>query len=170
MLRSASDAPSYLVTHEKRSRKSYLSTWKCQQLEGLQADSYKVCESSDCLSTKYFIFIPALQQHKELQWCMASSNRERSQSNMPKQHKRSQRTHQMREKPQPACRNSELEILVVFIYINYCYRHRTKKRKKYGDDLHPSICKVYVPNNLVQRKKNVLVCWHRKSLMEHVCI
>jgi len=87
---------------------------------------------------------------------MASSNRERSQSNMPKQHKRSQRTHQMREKPQPACRNSELEILVVFICIYYCYRHQTKKRKKYGDDLHPNICKVYVPNNLVQSMRN---CW-----------
>lgn len=46
---------------------------------------------------------------------MASSNTEQSRLNMPKQHKRWQRTHQMPGKPQPTCKYDELEISAVFL-------------------------------------------------------
>lgn len=101
ILRSASDAPSYFVTEETTTLSS------CKKI-----DIGVVVTSS--------FFIPVLQQHKELQLCMASSNREQFQSNMPKQHKIWQRRRRMPEKPQTTCKNSESENPAVI----FCKKYR----------------------------------------------
>ena len=63
---------------------------------------------------------------------MASSNREQSQSNMPKQHKIWQRRHRMPETPQPTCKNSEPEIpeIIFCKKILHCDHERERERER----------------------------------------
>lgn len=101
ILRSASDAPSYNGNMAyKRDKNKHL----------------QCCHSilKFWIMVKGSLFIPVLPQHKELQWCMANSNKEQFRSNMPEQHKRWQRRRQMRGKPQTTCTNSKSDILLLF--------------------------------------------------------